>query len=502
MLGQHQARILDIATLVLRSWGRLVAAVCLGLSAALAAVHHLPRTYEASTKIFVAPQKIPAEYVRTTVTEDATARLPALESAVTSRPYLSRLVAEVYPDVPEGPERERLIHEIRRQIVVDLNRGLIELGVRDRDPARAAEIANRLAAMYIEENARYRASRAGETTRTLEQLAEIARRELSKRDREIAEFKERHLYELGDHKDANLRLLEARQRELESTEASLAQARERLRTLLARQAALTRPAEEGEEGEEPVVPMDPTLARVEQLQQQLEALRSRYEEDHPEVRRKRKELDEILAGREAGGQEAPAVLARPGLATLQAEIGVVQAEIARLETQRERHRSQIDIYEARIEATPRVERELADLMKGYDVLLKQYQDYQAKVESAKGAQMIEEARKGEQYEIIEKAVPPSFPVEPNPLLVHLAAVGVFGFLCAGPLVLRALLYPPIVSESNFRTISKAPVLVSIPVIDTPEARLRRRRRLAANAILSSLSLAIYAAAIGWFTELV
>lgn len=499
MLGSHQARILDIATLALRSWGRLVAALCLGLSAALAAVHHLPRTYEASTKIFVAPQKIPVEYVRSTVTEDATARLPALESAVTSRPYLSRIVAEVYPDVPEGPERERLVHEIRRQIVVDLQRGLIELVVRDRDPDRAAEIANRLAAMYIEENARHRASRAGETTRTLEQLAGIARRELSKRDREIAEFKERHLYELADHKDANLRLLEARQRELESTEAGLAQARERLRTLLARQAALTRPAEEAEE---PVVPLDPALGRVAELQKQLEALRSKYEEDYPEVRRKRKELEETLAGRDAGGQEVPAALARPGLATLQAEIGVVQAEIARLETQRDRHRSQIEVYEARIEASPRVERELADLMKGYDVLLKQYQDYQAKVESAKGAQMIEESRKGEQYEIIERAVPPHFPVEPNPLLVHLGAVGAFSFLCVGPLVGRVLLAPPIVSESSFRAVSKAPLLVAIPPIDTPEARRRRRRRLTANAILSSLSLAIYAAAIGWFTELV
>ncbi len=499
MFGGHQARLLDVATLALRCWGRLVAGVCLGLSAALAALHYLPRTYEASTTIFVAPQKIPAEYVRTTVTEDATARLPALKSALMSRPYLSRLVEETDPGVAEGPEREKLIHEIREQMDVSQRGGVITLSFRSRDPARAADVVNRLAAMYIEENARYRASRAGETTETLEQLAEAARRELSKKDREIAEFKERHLYELGDHKDATLRLLEARQRELESTEASLAQARERLRALLAQQAALTRPAEAGEGS---VAPLDPAFARVVELQQQLDALRSKYQEDHPEVRRKRKELEEVLAGREVAAEEAPAPSAVPGAATLQAQVALVQAEIARLETQRDRHRSQIELYEARIEATPRVERELADLMKGYDVLLKQYQDYQGKVESAKGAQMIEEARKGEQFEIIEKAVPPSFPTNPDPLLVHLAAVGALGLLSVGPIVARALLAPSIVSESGFRAVSKVPVLVSIPAIETPEARRRRRRRLAANAVLSSLSAAVYVAAIVWFTELV
>ena len=59
--------LLEIVDRLMRHWWTIVAGVCLGTTGALGAMHYLPKVYEARTKIFVAPQKIPQDFVRTTV---------------------------------------------------------------------------------------------------------------------------------------------------------------------------------------------------------------------------------------------------------------------------------------------------------------------------------------------------------------------------------------------------------------------------------------------------
>ena len=58
---------LELADRLLRSWWTIVAGVCLGSAGSLAALKILPKTYEATTKIFIAPPKIPQDFVRNTI---------------------------------------------------------------------------------------------------------------------------------------------------------------------------------------------------------------------------------------------------------------------------------------------------------------------------------------------------------------------------------------------------------------------------------------------------
>jgi polysaccharide chain length determinant protein (PEP-CTERM system associated) len=500
MQGAQSSKAFELVDVVLRSWWTLVAGVCIGLAAAVIALHYAPKKYEASTKIFMAQPKIPTEYVRSVVTDDTALRLAAVKEAVLSRPYMLRLIESTFgmPDTEEGAEN--LMNDVRGRMDVKVlpNLFVFVLSYRDSDPKRAANVVNTLADLYTKQNAQFRAEQAKETTQTLEGFAYDARSELQAKDKLIADFKARHLYDTAEQLQANLQLHASRQKDLEANSRALAAAQERLQMLKAQQAA----AASGAAFAGPGANVDPYTARLAQVQRELDALRARYSDDHPDVRSKARELQDLMSnpGQLAAADDKPgsksAGSGRP-MTPLEAQIRGASREVATLEAEAAKIRREISVYQSRIESTPRVEQELAELTKGYDVLLQQYKSYEEKAGSARGSQVIEENQKGQQFEVIERAVPPSRPVEPVPLVVF--GLGLVGGLLAfvGPVVARALIHPVVQSELGLAAVSDVPILVAIPRIPTPELVRSAERARYRNVGLSALSATVLAAAIAF-----
>src|SRR5262245_49833587 len=325
---------LELVDRLMRSWWTIVAGLCLGLACSLAALQVLPRTYEAATKILVTPPKIPQDFIRNTVSDDTAQRIAAMKAEVLSRKYMTQLIEANFGKRKEGDEleTERLIQSIQGSVDVTVESysgdrlAMFSLKFRDSDPKRAANIVNGLADLYIAANSDYRSGRARETTNTIEQLADSARKQLEKKEREIADYRSQHLYELPDRLEPNLRLLEARQRDLDVNSKSLESAQDRLQLL---QAQLTA----GAGGQGSVVSgSDPYSTRLAQLQRELAAVRARYNEDHPEVRAKERELNDFIASNSGGSageeHETGATTAR---SPLQRDIQSQQREIGRLQ---------------------------------------------------------------------------------------------------------------------------------------------------------------------------
>jgi hypothetical protein len=178
---------------------------------------------------------------------------------------------------------------------------------------------------------------------------------------------------------------------------------------------------------------------------------------------------------------------------LERDIHTQISEINNLQGEQKRIRSDIALYSARIERAPQVQQQLEERTKGYDVLQQQYRDYQSKVESARGAQTIEEAQKGEQFEVIERAIPPALPVQPIPLVVVGLGITLGLLLFAGPVVALGLLRPTVDSEELLRLFVKVPVLVTIPRIQTDAMRRRTIVERGRNVVLSSVSVVVLAA---------
>ncbi|MBZ5638231.1 MAG: hypothetical protein LAO51_05670 [Acidobacteriia bacterium] len=502
------AVLLELADRVLLSWWVVIAGVSLGLAGAVTALHYLPKTYEASTTIFVAPQQIPQEFVKSTVTDDMSMRLASLREAVLSRPYLTKLVQGTMGTVADAEEMERTIRSMRSRIEVTVmeneraggrSGGVFRLTYRDRTPDRAARVVNTLADFYIERNVTFRAAQAEGTTRTLESLANDVLDQLKIQELAVAKFKEQHPYDTQAHFEANVQLLQGRQQDLSALIRDLGLARDRLQTLKSQEAQSAIAATSDVGGG---AILDPYTARLSQLKREYEALRARYRDDHPDVKAKKRELEDFIAGG-AGAARSPAAGSGDGTGTRFAtpiglQIQAAEREVARLEADQGRLRDEIETYKRRIEATPRVEQQLADLSKGLDVLRERYKDYQTKLEEAKGSQKIESTQKGERFEVIERAAPPALPVRPLPFLVYAAGLLAGLALFVGPIVLHAFLAPVVSSEAGLRSVADVPVLVAIPRLVTRDVLRAAWNRRIRNVVTSVAAVAVLALTMGLF----
>jgi len=481
----------ELVEAVLRRWWTIVAGVCVGVAVSLLALNHLPKVYESSTKILVSRPQISESLVPTTVVDDMRQRMATLREAVLSRPYVEKIIEEYYPPKPRGEELERMVEEIRWKVQVAVRKGYFSVTYRDRDAKRAANVANALAQFYIDANANFRIDRAVDTTETMEQLAAVALEALTEKEIAIREFKAKYPHETSTESFQNVQVREFKQRDLEQNESTLQferQALASLREQLARaKAAPQLPIEEQ-------VSQDPDSQTLAALRRDLAELKNAYMVTHPSVRAKQREVDQLVAQiaarnpvTEDGGPVVSSTVAR-----LQGNIVVAEQAVERLTGNSAKIRTEIVRLDNRIDRTPKVRQELSELTKGYEQLKTRYNDYQTKVESAKGSEMIEEGRKSAQFEVMESALASSIPVEPVPVFVFGANLAWALVLFVGPVLLIRIFRPTIGSQKSLKGLADVPLLVAIPPLQTP-ARLSAHHRLRmANLVCSGMAVALLA----------
>lgn len=488
--------LLDLLDRILSSWWILVAGLSVGIALASVAMDYLPKSYEAGTTVLVIPPQIPDSLMRSTVTDDMSMRLQALREAVLSRSYMEQLIHENYNQDAEGEELDGLIRLVSRRMAVSLLRidqrrggGVFQLSFRDSDPDRAANVVNNLTEFYIDQNVQFRTHQAESTEGTIrELLGEVEMRMQDEQD-QIAMYKEQHLFETQDHYEANLQLLNSRQSDLEVNIREQGEANDDLETRLAEKEQAERDAlyVPGAGGA-----VETRAAQLRRLQTELKNLEARYSSSHPDVVKKRQELDVFLRSitsmEEGDEARESGDLEESSHPILMARIESARNEIGRLQGEETRIRSDIATYKRRIENTPQVAQKLEEMNQNYELTLEQYKNYRDKLENARAAKGIEERQQGERFEIIEKARAPFRPTSPNAMVVSgasvIAGIGLFLF----PVILLFFLSPVVRSEAGLAEYTDTPVLITIPTLRTPELDRERRRSFLKNLFLSIMAI--------------
>jgi polysaccharide chain length determinant protein (PEP-CTERM system associated) len=486
----RKAIVLEVLDGVLRSWWTLVAGICLGLTVAVTALHYLPKTYQARTVIYVAPNV--SARGRAAVPDDMRPRIRTLRERVLSRQYLTRIIDEHYEIPPTDRERELLTESIKSRVNVDVRQGSTTffLQFADNDADRCAGVTNAFAQLFIDENTAYRIEVARQNFELKEELEIEALAELNALDDQISEFRQKHVRELAGNEDSTLRILEGRRTSLEVSKANLDAARERLRSLESQLAqALESDIVEGGGARGDVSPLQ-------ELRNELRDLLTRYSEEHPSVKTKKREIEEYIANRASDDEDqfkedVPAPTS-PVITNLNDSIREAKSDITRLEAEQTRLANEIGMYEARIEAAPVVENELNDLTKGHRVLSDRYEELKGQVEAARQTLKLEEKQEGDQFEIIEPAVAPAIPSKPNPVMLIAMGIGAGLFLFVGPVIAKKLLAPTVDSQAGLAAVSEVPILVSIPRVETDDLARAARRRRVANVGLAAASVAVLA----------
>ena len=450
-------------------------------SAALSLVAFMPNIYQATTTVLVEGQQVPEAFVKPTVTSALETRLHSIKQEILSRPSLEELIArfELYPQVRSRLSLEELVNLMREHIQVDV-KGMsgrttvaFALSYRAGDPEKAASVANALATFYVEENVKARERQSMGTTEFLRAQLEETRHRLDEQERRVSEFKRRHLGELPQQMEANLAILER-------FHAQLRLNNDRQTRDMDRRDGLAASAQRADAAGTPPSRPEATPTYLEQLRAQLTGLRLRFTDQYPDVIRLKDyiarldaELGEVQRVRQSDvpGQSTgdPSVHGRgQPLLELDGEIKALKAEEQLL-------RNNIASYQARVESAPRREQELLELSRDYGTTRDFYQSLSKRYEEAQLAEKLEQRQKGEQFRILDLALPPETPVAPNRLRLTLLGLALSLGASVGVVVLAERLDTSYHTVDQLRSLTGLPILASIPRIVSPTHACRRGR---------------------------
>jgi uncharacterized protein involved in exopolysaccharide biosynthesis len=156
---------------------------------------------------------------------------------------------------------------------------------------------------------------------------------------------------------------------------------------------------------------------------------------------------------------------------LESQLKANQLEIDDYEKREKRLEAQVAAYQARLNMTPVVEQELAEISRGYDESKANYDSLLKKQNQSQLATSLEQREQGEQFRLLDPPSVPDKPASPNHLLVSLGGL-VLGTLVGCALAGLLELVNPRVREEDLKDLVSARVLVGIPHLTTPgEERL-------------------------------
>lgn len=509
-----------LRVLFYRKW--LILGVFLLVSCATAIFsYRIQDVYTSETVILVDPQKVPETYVKATVTGDIRNRLGALSQQLLSATRLQAIIDafNLYPELRNTAPREDIITRMRNSISVavvtkfgasqDLQ--AFRIAYSNPDPQVAAQVTNKLASLYIEENLKAREQQATDTTQFLQNQLQAARKTLEEQEARLKDFKLRHAGQMPEQQTAVLQIMGQLQSQLQVESDALGRAEQQrsyIRSMMSQSA--------------PVVDIDDAAQRRQQearrsqeasgVQAQLAAAMSRYTENHPEVQRLKGLLEEEKrkAGQAAASAAAPSESPEPALAppvptapvntqnpVLVSQLQAVEAEIQKHKEEQQRLQKQIAEYRAKLEAIPIREQQIVQLVRDYEISKTHYTQLLGKQMSAETATQLEIRQKGEKFSILDPAQVPERPSSPNRPLINAAGC------LAGLLLGLALAIAPeffgmsITAGEQLATASGYPVLEVIPVIRTRADRVRTRR-LAVAAAASGTAMLLACIAVFYF----
>ncbi|OGP81321.1 MAG: hypothetical protein A2Z13_05425 [Deltaproteobacteria bacterium RBG_16_64_85] len=481
-----------------------------------------PELYKSSITILVIPQTLPQDYVRSTISAKVEEQMATIRQQVLSRTTLTKVMDELrlFEKERKNLSAEEMFAMLRKRIEIEVVQGrsrerseAFTISFLHENPQSAMRAVARLASLFIDENLETREQQAVGTSEFLDSQLKSTKVKLEGMEREVKDYKIRHMGELPQQMEANLRMLTGLQDRLRSNESSTRTAEER-KVFLEAQISLignmfvTTPTRSGETAS--ATPQDSLLSLEHELalkKAKLADLSIRYTDMIPEVARTKQDVADIerriaetqrsaaLQGDrdQAADPLNSATASSTGsgeIRRMRAQLKSTTAEIASLKKEKAEIQKSIAAVEQKVEQSPRREQEMISLIRDYENQKKSYDDLLKKKLEADVSQNLEKRQKGKQFQILDPANLPEVPFKPNRkevMGVSLLIALVLGF---GGTIAYETFDLRLRDARDFRHFYKVPILGNIPVVqDQQYLRARAMRRAAMLGGLVTLTMA-------------
>jgi polysaccharide chain length determinant protein (PEP-CTERM system associated) len=334
------------------------------------------------------------------------------------------------------------------------------------DPAIAMQVTARIAAQFVERNTKEREKSAEGRSEFLDDETRALKLELEKKEEKISQFKSMHIGELPQQTEANMRMLDRLQSDINSVNENIQRQSDKLAMV---EKAMQEYRLYGRQNPAFItgsMDPEPLFHQLKELRQKLVKLKAEFNDNYPEVILTREELREVekelveLYGPDALKPETKPL--DPYLQDLTKQQSEAKSELNLLKQRQQTLYASRKDHEKRVEKFPEVEQELLILERDYNNMRTNYATLLDKRLHARVAENMEKQQKGGKFRILDSA---SFPLAPT--IPNRPKVLIFGFLfgCflgAGLSITRERLTPQFRGAEDVELVIGPQLLAAIP----------------------------------------
>jgi len=429
----------------------------------------LPPRYQSTARLLVESAQISGQLVESTVNVDANEQLQIFQQRLMTRDNLLDIARKfnVYPDMAAMPA-DRIVDKMRKDTTIRLESGrdsatFMVMSFTANAPQTAANVLNEYVTLILNENAKFRKTRATDTLDFFKNEVDRLNKALEDQSAKILVFQ-------TDNKDALPSTLEyrmSRQSQIIDTinrnnqsKSSLEEQKRRLQQLYE-----VTGGDNGKQTQQ--TPDEQELSKVEdQLSQALLV----YTPTNPKVKLLQARVDALrqkVAAATADGESS----ASRSETLMNIQVEGLDQQIADLVSQNQTLQGQLDALAATIEKTPANQIALDALNREYKILEAQYNDAVSRQNTASAGERGEVLSKGQRVSVVDQPSVPDEPSSPNRKLIafggSLAGIGMAIALIVLLEVLNTSVRRPADLTERFGI---APLAV-LPIVRSPADRM-------------------------------
>ncbi len=510
---RRQLDVDDLIDIARRNKGWIAGPALAGLVIAVVVAFLWPDTYISTAVIRVVPPQVPEKLVPTNVNVAMSNRVNSMAQTILSRATLGSMIETygLYPRERGSLPMEDVVGIMRQDIEIgpvrtlgaDSKRGgdlsAFQISFRYENRYLAQKVTQDLVSRFINENQRQRAFQSAMTTQFLKEQWLGAKKNLEELDQKLSEFRVRHMGKLPDQWNANIQKLTALEARITTLNGAVSRL-EQEKLVLNSEMQLLRDRVDSimnVRPDEPRAVADPRLAALDQRIRDAELtvakLLETYKPTHPDVIRSqgqvevlRRERDEYVKRQTQIPGQAEARQLTPEqareirelnnrIASMQIQLQAKDLQIA--ENQKEIDRVNVQLEESRkaMQVAPVDEQEYVALVREAELARRTYNDLNLKMQQSEIATDLENRKQGETLEMLDQASLPETPAEPKRHVI------ILGGLAAGLVLGGLLVFAREVKDTSLKTLkdvrayTRLAVLGSVPLLETDQVVMRRRR---------------------------
>ena len=416
-------------------------------------IYQMADKYQATARVFVDSNEVLKPLLKgIAIQADVNQRVNLMSRMLLSRPNLEKLARMTDIDIAATTEfeKEQLINLLGQQVRLSGVRGnpsLYNVSYTHENPTVARRVVQALITIFIESTIGDERDDSEAAQEFLDQQIKLYEVRLATAEKRLSDFKRDNAGKMPSEAGGYYQRLET------------AVAIERSAQLQLRETLKRRDSLVGQlESESPTVLISSGVQNAQsqldsQLQQQyieLSALKVRYTDRHPKIAQLEDSIATLEDQKRVSDEGLPAPLTgatyapNPVYEGLRQNLSEAEALIAELEVRVQDYQEQTEELNSTIDSIPRVEAELQQLDRDYNIVKGQFEEVLTRRESARLSEQVEQTADDVQFRVIDPPFVPSKPTGPNKVLFSaaalVAAIGAGIALAIGLSLLRPVFY--------------------------------------------------------------